>query len=73
MHATFEDGVIELDREAIERQLRQIKIVSYSSIMMKLLNQAIMNSTMIKQQKYEPRFEIMKDPFPLIEEFVSLF
>jgi len=42
-------------------------------MMMKLLNTAMLNSTLIKSNKYTPSLTTVKDPFQILKKFVRIF
>ena len=65
--------MIQVKKSALSQQLTIIKIVHRSSMMMKLLNEAMLNSTLIKQGKYHPCFSTVKEPFKIIRQFINLF
>lgn len=44
-----------------------------SSIMMQLLNNAMLNSTLIRQGTYISQFEVLTDPLGFLEDVCSIF
>mmetsp|Transcript_14630 Transcript_14630/g.22677 ORF Transcript_14630/g.22677 Transcript_14630/m.22677 type:complete len:82 (-) Transcript_14630:3554-3799(-) len=41
--------------------------------MMKYLNSAMLNSTLIKQKRFIPKFKMVKEPFAIIKRLAGLF
>mmetsp|Transcript_1312 Transcript_1312/g.1676 ORF Transcript_1312/g.1676 Transcript_1312/m.1676 type:complete len:241 (+) Transcript_1312:1710-2432(+) len=57
----------------VVRYLKVLQIILSSSSMMQLLNSAILNITLIRQSKFNPRFERVFDPLKPLVELVKLF
>ena len=64
---------MEVSKHFLVQQKNLLYNVHSSAMMMKLLNSAMLNSTLIKLGKYQPNFEIVTSPFKIIKNFVKLF
>ena len=50
-----------------------LRIMKNSSLMMSMLNSAMLNLTLIKQQKFKLASEMTKKPIDILKEFCSIF
>ena len=67
------DGEIEISKDDAKNQLKILRIVLNSAMLMNLLNQAILNVTLISQSKFKPQFQTIVNPLETLREFIKLF
>jgi len=67
------ETTIAMPKSDIVKQATVLKIIMNSSRLMNLLNQAILNLNLIKQNKFSPNFVTVKDPFEVLNPFAAFF
>ena len=57
----------------LKQQSTLLNIILNSSNQIHLLNSSMMNLNLIKQNRFEPNFEIVKNPIKILKEFAMCF
>jgi len=73
LHAQEENEGVTVTKSEMREYFNAVSIVHSSSMMMKLLNSAMLNTMLIKQNKFNPQFEQVRNVFEIIDNFTKLF
>ena len=68
-----EKKVLNENIEDINEQIKVIQIIRSSSIMMHILNAAILNSGIVKQGRYIPTLTLVQTPIQTIQKLLTIF